>query len=93
MGVEAAAAALGGRLTLLRADGVRVAPGRNGVGAVVRDLGVPGTLNSLPSSSSLTWLGLTNMPCPALHEKYASPATEPSFLPFGASSSMPVHLP
>ena len=45
------------------------------------------------SAITLTPAGRTNTPYPSRHVKYAFPWTEPLFLPFGASSSTPIHLP
>lgn len=41
----------------------------------------------------MTILSLTKTPHPSSHWKYLVPATLPSFLPPGASSSTPTHLP
>jgi hypothetical protein len=47
----------------------------------------------LPSAAALTPLGRHTAPCCAAHWKSRSPLTSPSFLPVGASSSMPTHHP
>lgn len=64
------------------------------VGRVEATRGVGGGSStfSIPKVA-LTWLGLTNIPYPGLHGKYASPLTVPSFLPFCSYNSTPIQLP
>lgn len=53
-------------------------------------------LYALIALPRLSWMSLsprTKMPCFGLHVKYVLSRTVPSFLPWGVSSSTPIHVP